>query len=90
MKIEYFALLRDITHKKEEEWHEPAATLDDLLQALIQRYGPEFSRWVFRDGEFGRLAIIMVNGQDVRGLRGLDTKLSASDTVVLFPPVGGG
>ena len=90
MKIEYFALLRDVTGKKEEEWHEPAATVGELLRALVARYGADFARWVSKDGQFGKLAIIMVNGRDVRGMQHLDTPLASTDTVVIFPPVGGG
>ena len=43
MKILYFALLRDITHKKEEDWQKPEATLGNLLQDLVARYGSPFA-----------------------------------------------
>jgi molybdopterin synthase sulfur carrier subunit len=90
MKVQYFALLRDATGKREEDWLEPEATLGDLLRALAARYGPAFERWVFRDGDLWNLVIILVNGCDVRHLQRLDTPLAASDTVVILPPLGGG
>ncbi|HCA40738.1 MAG TPA: hypothetical protein DEP01_04035 [Aminobacterium sp.] len=34
--------------------------------------------------------IIMVNGKHIVHLQGLDTPLNDSDTVNIFPPVGGG
>ena len=90
MKILYFALLRDITHKKEEDWHKPEATLGDLLQDLVARYGRDFGRWVLKDGDLWNLVIILVNGRDVRQLQNLKTPLEPTDTVVIFPPLGGG
>ena len=90
MRILYFALLRDITHKKEEDWHQPEATLGALLRALVARYGHEFERWVLKDGELWDLVIILVNGHDVRQMQRCNTALAPDDTVVIFPPVGGG
>jgi len=90
MKILYFALLRDITHKKEEDWQKPEATLGNLLQDLVARYGHDFERWILKDGDLWNLVIILVNGQDVRQLQKLQTPLTSNDTVVIFPPLGGG
>lgn len=90
MKILYFAMLRQATGKNEEEWSEPAPTLGDLLRALVKRYGPQFERWVFTDGQLAAFAIVFVNGRDVRQMQRLDTPLSADDTIVIFPPVAGG
>jgi len=33
---------------------------------------------------------ILVNGRDVRELRGLETELSDGDCISIFPPVAGG
>lgn len=82
-------MLRDIAGKTEEQWNEPAATVGELLRGLIARYGPEFGRWVLDQGEL-KLAIVLVNGRDVRDLQRLDTPLSPDDTVTVFPPVAGG
>ena len=90
MTVQYFALLRDVTAKTSEDWREPAATVGELLQALVARYGPEFSRWVLDHGDLGKFAIVLVNGHDVRQLQRLATPLAPSDNVVIFPPVGGG
>jgi len=90
MKVLYFALLRDVTGKKEEEWREPEPTVGHLLHALVARYGHGFERWVLKDGELWNLVIILVNGRDVRQLQNLKTPLAPDDTVVIFPPVGGG
>jgi molybdopterin synthase sulfur carrier subunit len=89
MKVEYFATLRDVAGRREENWDRPAATVGQLLRDLIARYGRDFERWVLKNGDLG-LAIVLVNGQDVRGLQRLDTPLSPDDTVTIFPPVAGG
>lgn len=85
----YFAALRDIAGRKEEQWDQPAATVGELLHGLIARYGPEFGRWLLDRGDL-KLAIVLVNGHDVRGLQRLDTPLAPGDAVTIFPPVAGG
>lgn len=90
MLISYFATLRGITRKAEEDWPHPAATVRALLQALVAAYGDGFARWVLPDGHDTGLAIVLVNGKDVRSLQGLDTPLQAQDHVFIFPPVAGG
>lgn len=90
MKISYFATLRDVTGKTAEDWAPREATVGDLLRALVDRYGPEFSRWVLDHGDLGKFAIVLVNGHDVRQQQRLATPLSPGDNVVIFPPVGGG
>lgn len=89
MKVEYFATLRGVAGRKGENWDRPAATVGQLLRDLIARYGSEFERWLLKNGDLG-LAIILVNGRDVRDLQRLDTPLAPNDTVTLFPPVAGG
>ena len=56
----------------------------------MAQYGHEFERWVLKDGDLWNLVIILVNGNDVRGMQNLKTPLASSDTVVIFPPLGGG
>ncbi|CAO3453199.1 MoaD/ThiS family protein [Azospirillum largimobile] len=90
MKVSYFALLREATKKRSEIWERPAPTVRDLLRDLVAEYGPNFSRWILKDGELAGFAIILVNGQDVRGLQGLDTPLTPDSDVFIFPPLAGG
>jgi len=89
MKIRYFATLRNVTHKTEEDWAPREATVGDLLRDLVGRYGHEFERWVLENGKL-RFAMVFVNGQDVREQQGLDTPLAPDDTVVFIPPMAGG
>jgi molybdopterin synthase sulfur carrier subunit len=90
VRLQYFAMLREATGKEEEEWLRPAATLDELIRDLVARYGVDFGRWVYADGKLSELAIILVNGRDVRHLSRGETRLGPGDSVVIFPPVAGG
>lgn len=90
MRLQYFAMLREATGKAEEEWPRPAATLDELIRDLVARYGVDFGRWVYADGKLSELAIILVNGRDVRHLSRGETRLEPEDSIVIFPPVAGG
>jgi sulfur-carrier protein len=91
MEIKYYATLRDITKRKDEIWSSPVSTLEELIRLLCEKYGKPFAKWVSReDGGFGSLSIFLVNGLDYRSLNGLQTKLSESDTISIFPPIAGG
>src|SRR5450631_201245 len=90
MKVLYFAVLRDVTGKKEEDWQQREATVGDLLRDLVAQYGHPFERWVIKDGDLWDLVIVLVNGHDVRHMQRFNTPLAPADTVVIFPPVGGG
>lgn len=90
MMVSYFATLRGLTHKSEEAWPHPAATVGELLRGLVATYGSEFARWVLPDGQDTGLAIVLVNGRDMRSLQGQATPLQDSDRVFIFPPVAGG
>lgn len=90
MKLEYFATLREVTKTREEEWPLPAPTLRVLMEAVVARYGPRFACWVMKDGELAGFAVILIDGRDVRHLKGLETPLSPDSTISIFPPVAGG
>jgi len=90
MMLSYFASLRDVTRKANEEWTRPAATLGDLLRDLIAAYGPPFGRWVLLDGASVGPAVVLIDSQDSRGLQGLATPLKPNSDIVMFPPLTGG
>ena len=90
MKLLYFAMLRDIAGKKEEQWLQPAATLGELIASLGKRYGPDFEKWLSHGGCMSGMAMILVNGRDARQLQHFDTPLHPDDEIVIIPPVAGG
>ena len=89
MKIQYFATLREITRKREEDWNPPASTLRELMTGLIARYGYRFERWVVEDGELCGLAVILVDGRDVRHTRRSRHAAAAGIRNLHLPACGG-
>lgn len=91
MKIQFFAFLREIAGTQQITWNKEVSTVGKLVDDLCCLYGKEFKKWLFeKDGKFSPIAIILVNGKDIRDGKGLDTPLDQNDTVLVFPPVAGG
>ena len=68
------------------------STVGALLSWMAKTYGDELSSRLFKPGTVNLLPHIrlMVNGQSIRFLDGLETMLDDGDEVLLFPPVAGG
>lgn len=68
----------------------------DVLLSLIERY-PELKNLIFEKfDEKSKIPVlcgsinILINGNNVRHLEGLDTLLKDSDEIGILPPVSGG
>ncbi len=82
--------LREMVGKKEIEVTIPNSTIGGLIDKITQGYGENFKYEVV-DRRTGDLRmIILVNNEDIRFLRGLDTLLRDGDKVVIIPPIAGG
>lgn len=93
MKVRFFAYVRDKDYAGCKEIQRPACSdLRALGEELSDAYGETFRRFYFSpDGTgFGDQLIILVNGRRAEFLDGIDTKLTDSDTVQIFPVVAGG
>jgi MoaD family protein len=90
MRVKYFANVRNLTGCLEEAWDQPAPTLRALVAGIARIHGQAFRDRVQVDGRLHPTIIVMVNGQSVVHLDGLDTALAPDDTVVFFPMVAGG
>ena len=68
------------------------STIADLLAYLQERWGDELSARLFdpASGLVLPYIRIMINGQEIRYLEGLDTTLTEGDEVLILPPVSGG
>jgi len=91
MKVRFFATYRDITHVSELEM--PAQeSVRGLLLLLSERYGPELRNKILSPDRsaLGRDAIVLVDGRHICHLNGIDTPLTESSTVAIFPLVAGG
>lgn len=68
------------------------STLRVLLGVMVERWGARLSSYV-ADAEDGRQhprIRILVNGQDIGFLHGMDTELQDGDAVLMLPLVSGG
>ena len=65
-------------------------SVGDALRALVEAH-PGTERQLFAgDGALNRYVNVYLNDEDVRVLDGLETPVSASDTVVILPAMAGG
>ena len=94
MTLKFFAYIRDpeFAGCKEMLWNDSAATLRELGQQLSNRFGSKFRGEFFSpDGsDLGERIIVLINGRNVKFLKGLDSELENSDTVLIYPVVAGG
>jgi molybdopterin synthase sulfur carrier subunit len=67
-----------------------AATLSDAVDKLEGSFPGIKERICDESGEIRRFVNIYINGEDVRFLDSLGTKLAASDEVSIVPAVAGG
>ena len=86
-----FATLRDVVGGKSVYVDvDSGVSVRQLLAQLLDKYPDLRSKLLTEDGQLNPSVHILVNGRDVRFLQGLETVITAQDTVQMFPPVGGG
>lgn len=82
IKIRYFAFLKDITGKDEEEVNVNCEDVNCIIQFLSQKYGKRMEE-VLKKGINGIRVAILVNGE-------MKDKISDGDEVAILPPPAGG
>ncbi|MFW9856672.1 MAG: ubiquitin-like small modifier protein 1 [Candidatus Thorarchaeota archaeon] len=91
--IRFFASLRQMTGVKEiEKEIDHDTTVLSVLQALCQTY-PKISNEVFQDKEHENLQdsiVILLNGRNIKFIKGTESKLTNKDILAIFPPAAGG
>lgn len=67
-------------------------TVGILLEIMVQKWGKDLEEMIFEPDTDQMLNYIqlMVNGQNILFLQGMDTILKNGDEFLIFPPVGGG
>jgi len=88
--VKYFADIRKLTGCEAETWNAAAPSLRTLVRQLGERHGAPLRDRVAQREELSSTIIVLVNGQNVEHLRGLDTPLGDDDVVAIFPMVAGG
>lgn len=92
--VGYFATLRELTGKKEENITGVPApeTVLALMLALCSVYGRAFRDFCMDEGggQISRCVNILVNGRHIQHINGGQTPLRDGDDVSIFPLIGGG
>jgi sulfur-carrier protein len=68
------------------------STVEDFLTYLKERWGDKLSACLF-DPDSGAVlpyVRIMINGQTIQFLKGMETSLKEGDEVLILPPASGG
>ena len=90
VKVSYFGHLREVAGVKEEEFEvDERCVVGDLLEEVGETRG--IAREIFGEDPSPEMPInVLVDGRNIRYLKGLNTPLSEGSRVALFPPTGGG
>jgi molybdopterin synthase sulfur carrier subunit len=70
----------------------PGSTVEDFLTYMREKWGDQLSDRLFNPDGGAVLphVQIMVNGQAINFLKGMETPLKEGDEVLILPPVSGG
>ncbi len=88
IKVKFPSVFVQITKERRVEI-ENVSSVKELLDKLFERY-PQLKERLIKDGELTPFINIFVNGEDIRHLEGLNTKLKDGDEVTFIPAISGG
>jgi molybdopterin synthase sulfur carrier subunit len=74
----------------EKEVQADGGDVGAVLHALAEEHPATETQLFSPDGALNRYVNVYLNDEDVRVLGGLDTTVSASDTLVILPAMAGG
>jgi molybdopterin converting factor small subunit len=66
------------------------SSVGEILRAVADSHPDTQTQLFAADGGLNRYVNVYLNDEDVRVLDGLDTEVSASDTLVILPAMAGG
>jgi molybdopterin synthase sulfur carrier subunit len=92
MDVRFHATLRQAVGGKhvQVDWQD-SLTVWGFVTQMVEKYPSLEAQLLDGKGGLGRHVHVMVNGRDAPYLeQGLETVLRASDSIDVFPPVGGG
>ena len=93
VKVHTILGLKKIIGQREIEVSIPEeSSVEALLSRMVKTWGEELSVYLFEPESTRLLSHIrlMVNGQDIGFLKGMETLLGDGDEVLILPPVSGG
>lgn len=92
MNVNFYATLRRIVGAKSVDFDlEEGATVAELIEEMVRCFPDLRQEMLDEHGQLYRHVHIFVNSRDAGFLeQGLDTPLSKTDVIGIFPAVGGG
>ncbi len=92
MRVDFYATLRQIVGTKSVDFPLPdGSTIGHLLEEVFIRYPAMRSELLDDEGQLHGHVHVLVNGRDVPYLENtLNSLIHISDTISIFPAVGGG
>jgi molybdopterin synthase sulfur carrier subunit len=93
IKIHSILSLKEVLGGKDVEMTIPeGATVSGLLAGMVEIWGDSLSPHLFKPGSDELLPYVrlMINGQTIQFLKGMDTVLQDGDEVLLIPLAAGG
>ncbi|MCZ7568268.1 MAG: MoaD/ThiS family protein [Ardenticatenaceae bacterium] len=92
MKVRFYATLRRIVGAKTVTFSIPEdVTVRQLVAEIVRQYPGLRAALLDESGELHSYVHVFVNGRDAPYCEdGLETVLTANDTIDIFPPVAGG
>ena len=90
MEIRFYATLRPLVGGRSVALDDPPDTVAAVLRRLSDAY-PRLEEHLLDDaGQVLPFVAVMVDGRDIRHLEGLQTRISPTSEMDIFPPVAGG
>jgi molybdopterin synthase sulfur carrier subunit len=87
-EVRLFGSLR--LHSSVDRVNLPGASVREVLSALCDAH-PELCELIFQHGGgIASFVRVTVNGRDITLGQGLDTPLTETDSIAIFPPIAGG
>jgi molybdopterin synthase sulfur carrier subunit len=74
----------------ERELSAEGSSVGEILRSVAESHPDTQTQLFAADGELNRYVNVYLNDEDVRVLDGLDTTVSATDTLVILPAMAGG
>jgi molybdopterin synthase sulfur carrier subunit len=92
INLKYFAMIRDITGKKEESLPlKEGSSAMDVLTKLAEIYKEKLSQFIFdENGKPRENLTFLINGQAIKSENLKEKKLRNGDIFVILPPISGG
>ncbi|RCW78449.1 molybdopterin synthase sulfur carrier subunit [Halanaerobium sp. DL-01] len=91
IKVKFYSLFKINLKSSGKEYQiDDEITVTDLISMLDDDYDGYFSHKLLDAGEIAPGSIILINGENVIHIDGLDSKIRDGDTITLFPPSAGG